>query len=114
MTRLAKKFWRLLPFIGVGVSLLMLVHSLWQLDLICASPVWQTEDWIQWFQKTGYTNYCDMPFQCGFLFRTTVGNAYDYFLSVAVASWFVLAVSMWFWHKRTLKELKKRIEKEGG
>ena len=106
--RFVKTLGRLLPFIGIGVSLLMLVHSLWQIDLICAEPVWRTKDWITWFQKTGYTNYSNMPFQCSFLFKTTVGNAYDYFLSTAVTSWFILAISMWFWHKKTIKELKMK------
>lgn len=111
--KLIKQFLRkllgFLPLFGIGVSLLMLLHSLWQLDLIAVRPIWHTGEWIPWFLSTGYTKFCDMPFQCGFWFRTNVGMAYDYYLSLIAISWFVLLASMYFWHRGKVKKLKKEI-----
>lgn len=109
MKKLLRILNRLLPFIGIGISLLMLLHSLWQLDIIAVRPIWDTKNWIKWFLSTGYSNFADIPFQCGFWFRTSLGNAYDFYLSLNVASWFLLAVSMWFWRRRDTKGLKKTL-----
>lgn len=97
MNELIKKFLSFLPLMGIGISLLLLVHSLWQMDLIDVRPIWQTQEWIPWFLKTGLDNYSDMPFQCGFFFRTTIGNANDYYLGMCVVSWFLLLLSMYFY-----------------
>ena len=95
---------QLFPLIGVGISLLLLLHSLWQLDLICVEPVWSE------FWTSPLGGLYKQPFQCGFWFRTTVGDAYDYFLSVAVLSWFVLLASMFrlFYMER---RARKRLER---
>lgn len=105
--RFLRKLLGFLPLMGIGVSLLMLLHSLWQLDLICVGPVWG-KNWVYW-GPTGV--YADETFQCGFWFITTVGMAYDYFLSLVVVSWFVLLASMYFWHRRKVKKLKKEISR---
>jgi len=105
-----KRLKGLLPQIGIGVSLLMLVHSLWQLDLICKAPVWDTWGFINWFVGSGLPNYADAFFQCGFPFQTNVGIAYDYYLSLCVVSWFLLLISMWFYHWREIKIYKEQIK----
>lgn len=110
LNKIKRIFSRLLPFIGIGMSLLMLLHSLWQLDLIAVRPIWDTQNWIKWFLPTGYSNFADMSFQCGFWFRTSLGNAYDFYLSMCVASWFLLAVSMWFWRRQVIKEWEQKFE----
>jgi hypothetical protein len=103
----------LLALIGTGLSFLILLHSLWQVDLICVRPVWQTSEWIPYFRSLNVTNYSDYyPFQCGFWFRTTVGNAYDLYLGMAIVSWFVLLVSLFylFYNERQkVNRLKKEI-----
>jgi len=95
--------------LGVAISLLILLHSIWQLDLICVRPVWRTEEWIPWFQATGYKYFSEIPFQCGFWFKTNIGMAYDYFLSMCIVSWFLLLISMYFWQRRKVKKLEMII-----
>lgn len=115
MIKLIKRFLRkllgFLPLMGIGISFLMLLHSLWQLDLICVGPVWGTREWISRFFSWNIPNYCDRSFQCGFWFKTNVGIAYDYYLSLCVVSWFLLLASMYFWQRRNVKKLKEEIEK---
>ena len=97
---------QLFPLIGVGISLLLLLHSLWQLDLICVEPVWSE------FWTSPLGGLYKQPFQCGFWFRTTVGNAYDFYLGMVVVSWFVLLVSLFylFYNERQkANKLKKEI-----
>uniref|UniRef100_A0A6M3XD78 Uncharacterized protein n=1 Tax=viral metagenome TaxID=1070528 RepID=A0A6M3XD78_9ZZZZ len=99
----------LLALIGTGLSLLMLLHSLWQLDLICVQPVWSE----YWSSPPG--GLFKQPFQCGFWFRTTVGNAYDLYLGMAVVSWFVLLVSLFglFYNERKkVKKLEKKLRSQ--
>jgi len=78
---------------GIGLSLLLTLHGLWQLDIICVDPVWSTNQFINWFVGTGYETYSNIPFQCG-LWKTTIGRAYDVYLSLPVVGWFVLLMSM--------------------
>ncbi len=56
------------------------LFSMWQLDLIVVKPVWAPlHENIKWFsamKRAGYYAYSEAPFQC-FLWRTTVGEAYD-------------------------------------
>ena len=100
----------LLSMVGIGFSFLLLLHSLWQLDLIAVRPVWSTHEWITWFLGIGYKDFSEMPFQCGFWFKTNVGMAYDFYLSLAVVSWFLLLISMYLWRWRTVKKLKKEYD----
>ena len=95
-----------LALAGIGFSLLLLLHGLWQLDLICCGPVW----------SYGYIaplpRLADQFFQCGFWFKTTVGNAYDFYLGLSVFSWFVLLFSMFYlfyFERMKVKRLKKEI-----
>lgn len=96
----------LLALIGTGISFLMLIHSLAQLDLICVGPVWSNF----WYSPPG--GLYAQPFQDGFWFRTTVGNAYDFFLSISVASWFVLLISLFslfYFERLKVKKLEKKF-----
>ena len=98
------KLKQLLALLGIGVSFLMLLHSLWQLDMIAAPPVWSD----YWQSPPG--GLYKQSFQCGFWFRTTIGNAYDYFLSVAVLSWFLLLASMFGLLFYMERRARKRLE----
>lgn len=93
-------FWlrcrNILNILGISTSFLMMLHSLWQLDLISVGPVWG-KNW-KYLGPTGV--YANEPFQCGFWFKTTVGMAYDYYLSLIVVSWFMLLLSVWFWRHK--------------
>ena len=92
---------------AIGFSLLLLLHSLWQLDLICAPPVWSPG----WGMLPG-VRYADFYFQCGFWFKTTVGNAYDFYLGLAVFSWFILLFAMFYlfyFERMKVKKLQKII-----
>jgi len=101
------KLSQLIALIGIGISLLMLLHSLWQIDLICVGPVWSE----YWTSPPG--GLFRQPFQCGFWFRTTVGNAYDLYLGMNVISWFVLLVSLFglfFSERQKVKKLEEKLE----
>jgi hypothetical protein len=62
----------LLVFLIVSFAILHM-FSVWQLDLICSSPVWKPG----WSHPNG--RYADDPFEC-WLWRTTVGEAYNVLL----------------------------------
>jgi len=59
----------LLIFLTVNFAILHM-FSVWQLDLICAGPVWN----YGW--KPPEPRYADQPFQC-WIWKTTIGEAYD-------------------------------------
>ena len=110
----------LIGIIMIGWSAIWEFHSLWQLDLICVGPVWgSTLGNSQWYYNLylqGFAHYSDVPFQCGFFFRTTIGNAYDFFLGVNVVAWILALLGMFVLmmgiYTATIKKLKtiKRVE----
>lgn len=109
-----KMFIFLLPWLGlvialfgVGVSLLITYHGIHQLDIIEVDPTWTTQPWIKWFLGTGYENYSDVPFQCG-LWKTTIGMAYDVYLSYPIVGWFLLLISMFIFTISLVFLLRRR------
>lgn len=83
--------------IGVMTSLGLLFFSLWQLDLIVSGPVW----WESSSTGTGWSwagpgAYANDYFQC-FLWKTTVGQAYDTFFLLIFIAFIVLFASAFFW-----------------
>jgi hypothetical protein len=83
---------------GIMTALSLLLFSLWQLDLIVPGPVWWSEGGIGWTHPNGA--YADDYFQC-FLWKTTIGQAYDTLFLLIFISFIVLFVSVFFWRRRT-------------
>jgi hypothetical protein len=83
---------------GIMAALSLLLFSLWQLDLIVSGAVWWSEGGIGWSHPNGA--YADDDFQC-FLWKTTVGQAYDTLFLLIFVSFILLFVSVFFWRRRT-------------
>ena len=86
-----------LNLVGVMVAMGMLFFSLWQLDLIVSGPVWwQSSAHGAGWSWSGPGAYANDYFQC-FLWKTTVGQAYDTFFVLIFVSFIVLFASAFFW-----------------
>jgi len=87
----------IINLIGVMVSLGLLFFSLWQLDLIVSGPVWweASPDGQGWYWP-GPGAYANEYFQC-FVWKTTVGQAYDTLFMLIFISFIVLFASAFFW-----------------
>jgi hypothetical protein len=83
---------------GIMAALSLLLFSLWQLDLIVSGAVWWSEGGIGWSHPNGA--YADDYFQC-FLWKTTIGQAYDTLFLLIFISFILLFVSVFFWRRRT-------------
>ena len=97
----ARDFWKslvtsrvLYNIAGVMVAMGLLFFSLWQLDLIVSGPVWWSANGVGWSHPNGA--YSDDYFQ-SFLWKTTVGQAYDTLFLLIFVSFIVLFVSVFFW-----------------
>jgi hypothetical protein len=91
----------LLVFLVVGFAVLHM-FSVWQLDLIVSPPVWS----YGWTQPS--PRYADQYFQC-WLWRTTVGEAYDVLFFLNFASFYgviVVFCVMLYWILKTLKRMR--------
>ena len=97
-----KKAWlwarlRNLPsIIGVSFSGILMLFGIWQLDLICVGPVWHTWGFVTWFINSNLPVYASEYFEC-WLWKTTVGEAYNTLLFLIFISWWILLISLWFW-----------------
>ncbi len=100
----AKNFWRnmvkstaMLNLAGVMVAMGLLFFSLWQLDLIVSGPVWwQASSYGQGWSWPGPGAYAKDYFQC-FIWKTTVGQAYDTLFMLIFISFIILFASAFFW-----------------
>jgi len=88
---------------GIMISMSLLFFSLWQLDMIVSGPVWYQDagTGMGWYHGGGA--YANDPFQC-FLWKTTVGQAYDTLFMVIFISFIVLFLSAFFWPRRSKNE----------
>ena len=101
----ARSFWKYLVttrtlynIAGVMAALSLLLFSLWQLDLIVSGPVWWSSEYgAGWSHPNGA--YADDSFQC-FLWKTTIGQAYDTLFLLIFISFILLFVSVFFWRRR--------------
>jgi hypothetical protein len=84
---------------GIMAALSLLLFSLWQLDLIVSGPVWWTDGTVGWHWD-GPGAYADTDFQC-FLWKTTIGQAYDTLFLLIFISFILLFASVFFWHRQT-------------
>lgn len=105
--RRARNFWRYLVatrglynITGVMIAMGLLFFGLWQLDLIVSGPVWWSGGGSGWSHPNGA--YSEDYFQC-FLWRTTVGEAYDTLFLLIFVSFIVLFVSVFLWRWRPEK-----------
>ena len=93
----------ILNLAGVMVAMGLLFFSLWQLDLIVSGPVWwQSGPRSQGWSWPGPGAYANDYFQC-FLWKTTVGQAYDTLFMLIFISFIVLFASAFFWPRRMKK-----------
>lgn len=91
------KFKRNLVNIIAAVSAAFLhIFSLWQLDLINVLPVWNTPVFLVVLQQLSVDVYSKAYFQC-FVWKTTVGQAYDTLFMVNFLSFWLLFLALWFW-----------------
>ena len=88
---------------GIMVATCLLFFSLWQLDLIVSGPVWwqASPDGAGW-SWAGPGAYSKDYFQC-FLWKTTVGQAYDTLFMLIFISFIVLFASTFFWPHTRVK-----------
>ncbi len=81
--------------IGVMVAMGLLFFSLWQLDLIVSGPVWWSGGGHGW-SWPGPGPYSDDYFQC-YLWKTTIGQAYDTLFMLIFISFIIVFASAFFW-----------------
>ena len=87
---------------GFMLSTFGSLFALWQLDIIVSGPVWWSSSphgqGIGWTHLNGA--YSNDYFQC-FLWKTTIGQAYDtlFLLNFALPliGLVILFISIWFW-----------------
>jgi hypothetical protein len=90
---------------GVMTALGLLFFSLWQLDLIVSGPVWyQYSAYGPGWSWPGPGAYANDYFQC-FLWKTTVGQAYDTLFLLIFISFIVLFASAFFWPRTRAKDM---------
>jgi hypothetical protein len=93
----------ILNLAGVMTALGLLFFSLWQLDIIVSGPVWhQNPDGTGWFWP-GPGPYANNYFQC-FLWKTTIGEAYDTLFMLIFISFIILFASAFFWPRARRQE----------
>lgn len=84
--------------IGIAISAVFVFHGIAQWDMICVNPVWASaESNVNFYQdliRHGYSRFAELPFQDGLFFRTSVGNAYDFFLALIAVGWILVLVSV--------------------
>ena len=105
----SRNFWNylvttraLLNIAGIMVAMGLLFFSLWQLDIIVSGPVWyQNLDGSGW-SWPGPGAYSNDYFQC-FLWKTTIGQAYDTLFLLIFISFIVLFASAFFWPRWRVK-----------
>ncbi len=105
--------------IGIVVSAIMSQHGIAQWDMLFSSKMWgSSESNIVFYQdilKSGYWRFAEVPFQDSILFRSTAGNAYDFFLMLIAIGWalaFVSAIVMMLgvvlFYKDSLRNAQKQ------
>ncbi|MDR1992627.1 MAG: hypothetical protein LBQ98_03885 [Nitrososphaerota archaeon] len=99
---------------GIIASVCILFFSIWQLDMIVSGPVW----WSSEEQGMGYGwshpngAYANDYFQC-FMWKTTIGQAYDTLFMLIFISFIVMFLSAYFWPKKDrISALKQNKQEE--
>jgi hypothetical protein len=105
-----RNFWKnmvktsaIINLAGIMVATCLLFFSLWQLDLIVSGPVWwQASSGGAGWSWPGPGAYSKDYFQC-FLWKTTIGQAYDTLFMLVFISFIVLFASAFFWPHARVK-----------
>jgi uncharacterized membrane protein len=117
----------ILNLAGIMVAIGLLFFSLWQLDLIVSGPVWwqSSPNGVGWSWH-GPGAYANDYFQC-FIWKTTVGQAYDAFFMLIFISFILLFASAFFWprsreknynliskekHRNALRDSKSKAQRK--
>jgi hypothetical protein len=88
---------------GIMTAIGLLFFSLWQLDMIVSGPVWwESSPYGQGWSWSGPGAYSKDYFQC-FLWKTTVGQAYDTLFLLIFISFIILFASAFFWPRLRTK-----------
>ena len=88
---------------GIMAALGLLFFSLWQLDMIVSGPVWWASSaYGAGWSWSGPGPYADNYFQC-FLWKTTIGQAYDTLFLLIFISFIILFASAFFWPRLRTK-----------
>ncbi len=87
--------------VAVVLAAFLHIFSLWQLDLINVLPVWNTPLFLVVMQQQSVSVYSRAYFQC-FVWKTTVGQAYDTLFMVNFLSFWLLFLALWFWSEPSL------------
>jgi hypothetical protein len=96
----------ILNLAGVMFSIGLLFFSLWQLDLIVSGPVWWESSAIgPGWSWPGPGAYANEYFQC-FVWKTTIGQAYDTLFMLIFISFIVLFASAFFWPRTRTKHIE--------
>ena len=88
---------------GIMIAMGLLFFGLWQLDMIVSGPVWYANPDGSGWSWHGPGPYANDYFQC-FLWKTTIGQAYDTLFMVIFISFIVLFLSAFFWPKPNRNE----------
>ena len=95
----------MLNLAGVITAVCLLFFSLWQLDLIVSGPVWWSSS--PYGQGYGWSHpsgaYSNDYFQC-FVWKTTIGQAYDTLFMVIFISFIIMFASAYFWPRKQIKD----------
>ncbi|HMK94651.1 MAG TPA: hypothetical protein VK536_04530 [Candidatus Limnocylindrales bacterium] len=88
---------------GVMIAMGLLFFSLWQLDLIVSGPVWwQSSSNGAGWSWPGPGAYAKEYFQC-FIWKTTIGQAYDTLFMLIFIAFIILFASAFFWPRSTAR-----------
>ena len=103
----------MLNLAGIMVAMGLLFFSLWQLDLIVSGPVWWSSGvhgtGSGWSHPSGA--YSNDYFQC-FLWKTTIGQAYDTLFMLIFISFIILFASAFFWPRSRGKDAILSLSKQ--
>ena len=113
MTHLVKTS-AILNLACIIAAVCILFFSLWQLDLIVSGPVWWSSS--PGGEGTGWSHpdgaYANQYFQC-FLWKTTVGQAYDTLFMLIFLSFIVIFAGAFFWPKGQFKDSNIKLKLSG-
>jgi disulfide bond formation protein DsbB len=103
------------------ISAILTFHAEAQIDMMERGFIWDTcQQNIQFFENLiaqGYTKLRYYPFQDGFLFQTSTGDASDIFLSLIIVGWmlaiigtFLIMLGIILFYRKNYYELKNLKE----
>jgi len=87
-----------LNIFGLILAFCLFFFAIWQLDIIVSGPVWweasPTGEGWSWHGPGAYQR---SYFQC-FIWRTTIGTAYDVLFMTLFVALILAVLSLWLWN----------------